>query len=226
MIKTSSIKVKGDFWKSFFFDFFRFKSNRRLNFAGIDLGVRKYAQKSACFWQTGSFRTNYSTINGKPSCKKNTIFCLKRSIFIQLQFKSNQPVSVDAAQEFGTVAVDHPAVLSDMCKKRTIDHLYRNPGKDRISGNNTWKHIRDLPDDKLDGIIRPNTLVRDKEACDHVAKRIQEDDMAEQIQQAFKVKNRLETRARFLRQKEKNIEAEIKGGVSKSYAPVGVTMLK
>ena len=41
----------------------------------------------------------------------------------------------------------------------------------------------------------------------------------------MRVKSRLDTRARFLRQKEKNIEAERKGGVIKDYQPVGVTLL-
>ena len=134
-----------------------------------------------------------------------------------LKFKSNQPILSEVAEDLGHISMQDPKQFNDFYRKRTVEYMYSNPSKTKTSGNITWKSINCLPKSKLNNLIRNKTLQRDQEACEHVAKRIEEDDVAEKIHQAMRVKSRLDTRARFLRQKEKNIEAERKGGVIKDY---------
>ena len=52
-----------------------------------------------------------------------------------------------------------------------------------------------------------------------------EEEITEAIQKQWYVQERQETRARLMRQKEKNIQAEVKAGVVKNYTPVGLSMV-
>ena len=52
-----------------------------------------------------------------------------------------------------------------------------------------------------------------------------EEEITEAIQKQWYVQERQETRARLMRQKEKNIQAEVKAGVIKNYTPVGLSMV-
>ena len=68
-------------------------------------------------------------------------------------------------------------------------------------------------------------MARDKQACDHIIKKVHEEEITEALQKQWYVRERQETRARLMRQKEKNIQAEVKAGVVKSYTPVGLSMV-
>ena len=72
--------------------------------------------------------------------------------------------------------------------------------------------------------VRPQILARDKQACDHIIKKMHEEEITDAIQKQWYVQERHETRARLMRQKEKNIHAEAKAGVVKNYTPVGLSM--
>ena len=73
--------------------------------------------------------------------------------------------------------------------------------------------------------VRPQIITRDKQACDHIIKKMHEEEITEAIQKQWYVQERQETRARLMRQKEKNISAEAKAGVVKNYTPVGLSMV-
>ena len=72
--------------------------------------------------------------------------------------------------------------------------------------------------------VRPKILQRDREACDHIIKKLEEEKVVEAIQKQWYVQERHETRARLMRQKERNIKAEVRSGVTKSYLPVGLSL--
>ena len=72
--------------------------------------------------------------------------------------------------------------------------------------------------------VRPKILLRDKEACNRIIDRLEEEKVTEAINQQWYVQDRLETRARLMRQKEKNIKAEEKAGIKKDYLPVGMSL--
>lgn len=72
--------------------------------------------------------------------------------------------------------------------------------------------------------VRPKILMRDQAACEHIIKKLEEDEVTEAIQKQWFVQERLESRARLLRQKEKNISKERRAGIAKDYMPVGLTL--
>ena len=72
--------------------------------------------------------------------------------------------------------------------------------------------------------VRPKILLRDKQACEHIVKKLEEEEITQAIQQQWYMQERQETRQRLMRQKEKNIQIETKSGVIKDYLPVGLSL--
>ena len=134
---------------------------------------------------------------------------------------SNQPVKSTAAEDLGDLSVTDPTLFQDLFKKKTEDPVFMPK-----PGCQVWNSITTLPKERLKHVIRTKTLVKDKQCAENVIKKIEEEEVAERIKQAWKVKERLETRARLMRQKEKNICKEQSGGVVKNYQPVGVTLMQ
>ena len=54
--------------------------------------------------------------------------------------------------------------------------------------------------------------------------KMQEEEVKEVIKKQWFVQERQETRARLMRQKDKNIRAEMKAGIDKNYMPVGMSL--
>ena len=54
--------------------------------------------------------------------------------------------------------------------------------------------------------------------------KMQEEEVKEVIKKQWFVQERQETRARLMRQKDKNIRAEVKAGIEKNYMPVGMSL--
>ena len=138
-----------------------------------------------------------------------------------MQFRSNQPIKSTTAEDMGDLTLTDPDTFQDLFTKKIEDPVFMPK-----PGCSVWNSITTLPNDKLKLVVRPNTLRKDQECAESIIKKINEDQVAEKIQQAWKVRGRLETRARLMRQKEKNIKAELAGGVKKNYQPIGVSLIE
>ena len=121
----------------------------------------------------------------------------------------------------GDLTLTDPDTFQDLFTRKIEDPVFMPK-----PGCSVWNSITTLPNDKLKLVVRPNTLRKDQECAESIIKKINEDQVAEKIQQAWKVRGRLETRARLMRQKEKNIKAELAGGVKKNYQPIGVSLIE
>ena len=106
--------------------------------------------------------------------------------------------------------------------KRSAD--FRDPNQTKKPNTQLWNSINNIPKHKLQMFVRPKVLLRDKEACEHILKKLQEEEIAQEIQKQWYVQERQESRARLMRQKEKNIQAEVKAGIGKNYIPVGLSL--
>ena len=122
----------------------------------------------------------------------------------------------------GDMSMQEPDVFRQLVMKRSID--FKDPNQTKKPNTQIWNSIKSIPKEKLQMYIRPKILLRDKEACEHIVKKLEEEKMAEAIAQQWYDQERQETRARLMRQKERNIKAEVKSGISKSYLPVGLSL--
>ena len=122
----------------------------------------------------------------------------------------------------GDMSIQNPGEFKQLVMKRSID--FKDPNQSKKPNTQIWNSIKSIPKEKLQMYIRPKILLRDKEACDHIVKKLEEEKIAEEISKQWYVEERQETRARLMRQKERNIKAEAKSGISKSYLPVGLSL--
>ena len=118
--------------------------------------------------------------------------------------------------------MSNPDLFEQLAKKRTVD--FKDPNQTKKPNTQLWNSINNIPKEKVQIYVRPKILLRDKEACDHIIKKLHEEEVVEAIQKQWYDQERLETRARLMRQKEKNIQTENKAGIVKDYVPVGLSL--
>jgi len=122
----------------------------------------------------------------------------------------------------GELSMQDPKLFNEMAMRRSID--FKDPNKTKKPNTQLWNSINNIPKEKLSIYVRPQILKRDKEACEHIFKKMELEQVTKVIQQQWFAQERMETRARLMRQKEKNISQEVKAGVGKSYLPVGLSL--
>ena len=67
-----------------------------------------------------------------------------------------------------------------MATKRTQD--FKDPGAEKKKPNTQlWNSINNIPKQKLKMYVRPKVLIRDKEACEHIIMKMQEEEVKEVI---------------------------------------------
>ena len=130
-----------------------------------------------------------------------------------IQFKANQAMGDADCDEAGDLSLQDPELFNALVMKRSVD--FKDPNMTKKPNTQLWNSIQNIPKEKLQMYVRPKILVRDKQACEHIVKKLQEEEVTEAIQKQWYVQERQETRARLMRQKEKNISAEAKAGVLK-----------
>ena len=64
--------------------------------------------------------------------------------------------------------------------KRSVD--FKDPSYTKKPNTQLWNSINTIPKEKLQMYIRPGTLKRDKEACEHIIKKLHEEQVAEAVQ--------------------------------------------
>lgn len=139
-----------------------------------------------------------------------------------IQFKANQAMGEADCEQVGDLSVQDPHLFKQLVLKRSLD--FKDPNLTKKPNTQLWNSINNMPKEKLQMYVRPQILARDKQACDHIIKKMHEEEVTEAIQKQWFAQERHETRARLMRQKEKNIQAEAKAGVIKNYVPVGLSI--
>lgn len=64
--------------------------------------------------------------------------------------------------------------------KRSVD--FKDPNFSKKPNTQLWNSINSMPKEKLQMYIRPNVLARDREACAHILKKLEEEKVTEAIQ--------------------------------------------
>ena len=83
----------------------------------------------------------------------------------------------------GDMSMQEPDVFRQLVLKRSID--FKDPNQTKKPNTQIWNSIKSIPKEKLQMYIRPKILLRDKEACDHIVKKLEEEKMAEAIAQQW-----------------------------------------
>ena len=112
--------------------------------------------------------------------------------------------------------------MSTLSMKRSVD--FKDPSKTKKPNTQLWNSITQMPKHKLEEYIRPKILIRDKQACEDIIEKIKNEQVATAMQKQWFIEERQSTKARLMRQKQKNIELEEKAGIKKNYQPVGVSL--
>ena len=81
------------------------------------------------------------------------------------------------AEEIGELSMTDPNLYENLLRKRSEDPVFMPK-----PGSSIWNSITTLPEEKLKLMVRPNTIKKDLECAQHIAKRINEDEVAEKIQ--------------------------------------------
>ena len=111
----------------------------------------------------------------------------------------------------GEISVQDPELFKQMVMKRSVD--FKDPNQTKKPNTQLWNSINNIPKEKMQMYVRPKILIRDQEACNHIIKKLEEEKVTEAINHQWYVQERQETRARLMRQKERNIKAEEKSGI-------------
>ena len=80
-----------------------------------------------------------------------------------------------------------------MPKKQVVD-----PDKTQLTQTTTWNSINNYPNDKIEQVIRPKIVVKDREACQHIIKCIEKEKNAESLQKQWQMAMRLKDRQRLV----------------------------
>ena len=128
----------------------------------------------------------------------------------------------DEIEQAGELSMQNPDLFQEFVMKRSVD--FKDPNQSKKPNTQLWNSINNIPKEKMQIYVRPKILLRDKEACNRIIERLEEEKVTEAINKQWYVQDRLETRARLMRQKEKNIKAEEKAGIKKDYLPVGMSL--
>ena len=97
----------------------------------------------------------------------------------------------------GEMSLKDPKLFESLVKKRTID--FKDPNTSKKPNTQLWNSIGNIPKEKLKMYVRPKILERDREACEHILHKLQEEEFTEAIRQQWYVQERLESRARLMR---------------------------
>ena len=81
--------------------------------------------------------------------------------------------------------------------KRATD--FKDPSLTKKPNTQIWNSIQSLPKEKLSMFVRPKVIKRDRDACDYIIKKLEEEKVTEAINKQWFVQERLETRARLMR---------------------------
>ena len=80
------------------------------------------------------------------------------------------------AEEMGDLSTVEPEVFQELFRRRQEDPVFMPK-----PGSSVWNQIVTLPLDRLEQVVRPNSVEKDKEICDYIMNKIKEDEVAEQI---------------------------------------------
>ena len=67
-----------------------------------------------------------------------------------------------------------------MVLKRSLD--FKDPNMTKKPNTQLWNSIQNIPKEKLQMYVRPQILARDKQACDHIIKKMHEEEITDAIQ--------------------------------------------
>lgn len=59
---------------------------------------------------------------------------------------------------------------------------FKDPNSTKKPNTQLWNSINNIPKEKLQMFVRPKILARDKQACDHIIKKVHEEQITEAIQ--------------------------------------------
>jgi len=101
-----------------------------------------------------------------------------------------------------------PYFADEMRRKRS--KTYKDPSRPSIQEPCTWDAINHLPTKQLSKIIRPSIIKGDRDACEFIRDKIEEEKQIERIQKGWFSKNRNALREKFQQQRIKNLDLEKK----------------
>lgn len=64
--------------------------------------------------------------------------------------------------------------------KRSMD--FKDPSYSKKPNTQLWNSINSIPKEKISIYMRPEVLARDREACEHIIKKMEEDKVTEALQ--------------------------------------------
>ena len=70
----------------------------------------------------------------------------------------------------GEMSVQDPDLFKQLALKRSLD--FKDPNQTKKPNTQLWNSINNIPNHKVNMFVRPKVLVRDKEACQHIIKKL------------------------------------------------------
>ena len=80
----------------------------------------------------------------------------------------------------GEIHMQEPELFTQIAMKRSVD--FKDPSYSKKPNTQLWNSINNIPKEKVKMYVRPNVLARDRDACTHILKKLEEDKVTEAIQ--------------------------------------------
>lgn len=121
---------------------------------------------------------------------------------MKVQFRSNQYLSKERIALIGQLAESDPEQFKSlsMPRKQVVE-----PDKTQLPQSQAWHSINHYPKDKVEQVIRPKIVIKDRQACQHIVKCIENEQAAEQLRKQWQMALREQARQRLFSQHDKNI---------------------
>ena len=88
----------------------------------------------------------------------------------------------------GQLSDNNPKAFQSLVMKRALD--FKDPSLTKRPNTQIWNSIGNMPRDKIKTYARPQIIARDKQACEHIVKKLEEEKIIDAISKQWYVQER------------------------------------